>query len=134
MTWLELLQEIFQVCILPLLGVLTTFLIKYIQNKSNEVTVAMDNELTEKYVKLLTTTITDCVKATNQTYVDALKDKNAFSKEAQEEAFKKTSDAVMTILSDDAKLYLDSLYGDLNQYIITQIEASVSKEKKPSNE
>lgn len=133
MTWLELLQEIFQVCILPLLGVLTAFLIKFIENKSNQVAITVDNDLTEKYVKLLSDTIIDCVKATNQTYVDSLKDKNAFTKEAQEEAFKKTSEAVMTILSEEAKMYLDSFYGDLNQYIATQIEASVKTEKK-SNE
>jgi len=36
---------------------------------------------------MLDDTITKCVIATNQTYVDSLKDKNAFDKAAQEEAF-----------------------------------------------
>ena len=79
---------------------------------------------------MLSDTITDCVKATNQTYVDSLKDKNAFTKEALAEAFKKTSDAVMLILSQEAKEYLSTIYGDLNQYIITQIESSVNANKK----
>lgn len=126
---LQLLQEIFQVCILPLLGVLTAYIVKYIQAKSDQIVATENNALTEKYTKMLTDTIIDCVKATNQTYVDALKNKNAFDVKAQEEAFQKTSAAVMTILSDDAKKYLDSIYGDLNTYIVNQIEAQVNNLK-----
>lgn len=127
---LELLNQIFQVCIVPLLTVLTTYLVKYIETKRDEIITEKNNTLAEKYIKMLSDTITDCVKATNQTYVDSLKDKNAFTKEAQEEAFKKTSDAVMLILSQEAKDYLSTIYGDLNQYIITQIESSVNANKK----
>lgn len=127
---LELLNQIFQVCIVPLLAVLTTYLVKYIETKRDEIITEKNNTLAEKYIKMLSDTITDCVKATNQTYVDSLKDKNAFTKEAQEEAFKKTSDAVMLILSQEAKDYLSAIYGDLNQYIITQIESSVNANKK----
>lgn len=127
---LELLNQIFQVCIIPLLAVLTTYLVKYIETKRDEIITEKNNTLAEKYIKMLSDTITDCVKATNQTYVDSLKDKNAFTKEAQEEAFKKTSDAVMLILSQEAKDYLSTIYGDLNQYIITQIESSVNANKK----
>ena len=29
--WLDLLQQIFQVCIIPLLGVLTAFIVKYVK-------------------------------------------------------------------------------------------------------
>lgn len=127
---LELLNQIFQVCIVPLLAVLTTYLVKYIETKRDEIITEKNNTLAEKYIKMLSDTITDCVKATNQTYVDSLKDKNVFTKEAQEEAFKKTSDAVMLILSQEAKDYLSTIYGDLNQYIITQIESSVNANKK----
>ena len=127
---LELLNQIFQVCIVSLLAVLTTYLVKYIETKRDEIITEKNNTLAEKYIKMLSDTITDCVKATNQTYVDSLKDKNAFTKEAQEEAFKKTSDAVMLILSQEAKDYLSTIYGDLNQYIITQIESSVNANKK----
>ena len=127
---LELLNQIFQVCVIPLLAVLTTYLVKYIETKRDEIITEKNNTLAEKYIKMLSDTITDCVKATNQTYVDSLKDKNAFTKEAQEEAFKKTSDAVMLILSQEAKDYLSTIYGDLNQYIITQIESSVNANKK----
>lgn len=129
MDWMTLLQEIFEVCLIPLLGVLTTYLVKYINVKQKAITADTDNELTNKYVNMLADTITKCVIATNQTYVDSLKNKQAFTKEAQQEAYQKTLDAVMSILSDDAKSYLTSTFGDLETYIEKQIEAAVSENK-----
>ena len=81
------------------------------------------NELYRKYIDLLQDTIVRCVIATNQTYVENLKNKNAFDKEAQEEAFKMTYDAVMVILTDDAKDYLNNAVGDLQLYVTKLIEA-----------
>ena len=78
---------------------------------------------------MLTDTISTCVIATNQTYVEALKDKNAFDEAAQKEAFKRTSDAVLAILSDEAKDYLSAAFGDLNKYIDERIEATVNANK-----
>lgn len=130
MNWLELLYEILEVCIIPLLGVLTVYVVKFINKKSEEITAKTDNDLAKKYVNLLSTTISDCVIATNQTYVEALKKENVFTKEAQEEAFKLTYDAVMNVLSDDAKTYLTNLYGDLTAYVQTKIEAEVNFAKQ----
>lgn len=130
MNWLELLYEILEVCIIPLLGVLTVYAVKFIKTKSDEIATKSDNDLAKKYVSLLSNTISDCVIATNQTYVEALKKDNAFTKEAQEEAFKLTYDAVMNVLSDDAKIYLTNLYGDLTAYIQTKIEAEVNFAKQ----
>lgn len=126
MEWTELLYQILEVCIIPLLGILTTYIVKYINKKSEEIQVKVDNELANKYILLLTDTITSCVVATNQTYVEALKKENAFTIEAQEEAFKKTYEAVMDVLTEDAKEYLTAVYGDLNKIIITKIEAEVN--------
>ena len=130
MNYVEMLTQIFQVCIVPLLGILTTFLVQLIKTKQAELVSKTDSEINKKYMNMLTDTITKCVIATNQTYVDALKGQNAFTKEAQEEAFMKTSSAVLTILSEDAKEYLNETLGDLNAYITTQIEAQVNAHKK----
>lgn len=130
MNYVEMLTQIFQVCIVPLLGILTTFLVQLIKTKQAELVSKTDSEINKKYMDMLTDTITKCVIATNQTYVDTLKDQNAFTKEAQEEAFIKTSSAVLTILSEDAKEYLNETLGDLNAYITTQIEAQVNAHKK----
>jgi hypothetical protein len=129
MDWLNMLEEIFHVCIVPLLGILTTYAVKYIKAKSNQIIEDSESEKVDKYTAMLAQTITDCVIATKQTYVDALKKDGAFTKEAQAEAFKLTYNAVIEILTDDAKEYLVSAYGDLTVYLTNKIEAEVSKNK-----
>lgn len=130
MDWLNLLADIFEVCIIPLLGVLTAYIVKYIQVKSAEIIKNTDNTLIDKYTGMLADTISACVLATNQTYVEALKKQGNFDAEAQKNAFNMTLDAVMNILSEDAKEYLSEAFGDLNSYIASQIEASININKK----
>lgn len=132
MDWMKLLQEIFYVCVIPLLGVLTTYLIQFLKVKGNQIAESVDNDLAAKYIKMLTETICTCVEETNQTYVDALKKAGTFDAEAQKEAFTKCKDAVMKILSNEAKEYLASIYGDLDKFIESMIEAQVKQAKKSS--
>lgn len=121
----ELIKQIFEVCLFPLLGVLTTFLILFINKKSQELKATTDNELYHKYIDMLEETVVNCVIATNQTYVDSLKKQGKFDLEAQKEAFSRTYNQVMLILADDAKVYLESAVGDLNTYITNMIETQV---------
>ena len=83
---------------------------------------------------MLDTTITDCIRATNQTYVNSLKEQGAFDKEAQKKAFKQTYDAVMAILTEDAKEYLNEAINDLNTYITNKIESGVVVVKQQPTE
>ena len=129
MDWLNLLNEIFQVCIVPLLGILTTYLVKYITIKMEEIQVKTENEKMDKYLSMLTETITSCVIATNQTYVEALKKEGKFDLEAQKIAFEKTKNAVLGVLTAESQRYLTAAVGDLNLYISQQIEAAVNVEK-----
>lgn len=129
MEWLDLLQDVLQVCIVPLLGVLTAYVVKWLKAKEEEVLVKVENETADKYLAMVFETVRDCVSATTQTYVDALKKNGAFTAEAQKEAFQKTYDAVLAVLTDDAKEYLVAVYGDLNAYLITKIEAEVKAQK-----
>lgn len=129
MDWLNILDQVFDVCLIPLLGLATTALIFFVKQKIAESKAKTDSEMANKYLSLLETTIVDCIRATNQTYVNALKDKNAFDGEAQKEALKLTIDAVLKILSDDAKEYLTHLVGDLDEIIKEKIEANIEKVK-----
>jgi hypothetical protein len=129
MEWLPLLYEILQVCVIPLLGVLTAYIVKFINVKSGEIQNKVENDLADKYIAMVTDTISACVIATNQTYVEALKKQNAFTAEAQKEAFQLTYNAVMAILTDDAKNYLAEIYGDVAAYITNKIEAEVNISK-----
>lgn len=127
--WMTIVGDIFEVCIVPLLAVLTGYLVKYIKAKSKQITDASENALVDKYVAMLADTITACVIATNQTYVEAMKKQNLFDADAQKTAFQMTYDSVMLVLTDEAKNYLTSVYGDLNAYIQQKIEAEVNAHK-----
>lgn len=129
MEWLALLYQILEVCIIPLLGILTAYVVKFINAKSAEIQNQVDNDTADKYIAMLSDTISACVIATNQTYVEALKKENAFTAEAQKEAFNLTFNAVMAVLTEDAKAYLTEIYGDLTAYITNKIEAEVNISK-----
>ena len=128
--WMKILQQVVEVCLIPLLGLLTSYIIMYIKAKNKQFKQQVDNDLYTKYMDMLETTIIDCVIATNQTYTEALKKQNAFTAEAQKEAFAKTYNAVMAILSQDAIDYLTAFVGDLDLFIKQKIEAEVSENKK----
>lgn len=125
MDWLNILDQVFDVCLIPLLGLATSVLIMFVQQKIAESKEKTNSELADKYLGLLEATIVDCIKATNQTYVNALKDKNAFDAVAQKEALALTTDAVMAILSAEAREYLSHFVGDLDKFIQEKIEANI---------
>lgn len=127
--WITIFTQIFEVCLIPLLGVLTTYLIKFIKIKAAEIADKTNNDMAKKYIEMLGDTITNCVIATNQTYVEALKKQGKFDEAAQKIAFEKTYQAVLDTLSDEAKVYLANIYGDLNALLTNRIEAEVNKEK-----
>lgn len=129
MDWLNILQQIFELCIIPLLAIITRSLVIYISTKKDELKSKTDNELAKKYLDLLNDTIANCVIATNQTYVEALKKGNAFTADAQKAAFEKTYQAVIATLSEEAQKYLPEVVGDLQTYITQKIEANVNQNK-----
>lgn len=125
----QLVAQIFQICIIPLLGILTTFLITWIKSKKDALKQQTDSELAKKYLDMLDNTITDCVIAMNQTYVNSLKQQGKFDSEAQKKAFTDVYNKVIAILGQDAIEYLNSAVGDLNEYITSKIEKEVSSNK-----
>ena len=126
---MELIAQIFEVCIIPLLGVLTAFFVKWVNAKTAEIADTRKNETEKKYLNMLNDTISDCVIATTQTYVDALKKQGAFDAEAQKVAFTMTYEAVVKLLTDEATEYLNEAVGDLNLYITQKIESEVNLNK-----
>lgn len=130
--WLELLDKLFEIAIFPLLAAATMYLVALIKVKKQEVLETTKNDTAKKYIELLDKTITECVLATNQTYVEALKKQGMFDAEAQKQAFQQTYEAVMAILTKDAEVYLAESIKDLNAYITTKIEAQVVTAKQQS--
>ena len=125
MDWTTVLNQVFEFCFIPLMFILTGTIVYVVHWKKNQVIKELDNETAKQYVEMLDRTITDCVLATNQTYVEALKKAGSFDLDAQKQAFKLTYDAVMSILTDDAQEYLNLIVKDLTTYVTNKIEAQV---------
>ena len=121
----EIIGRIFEMCIFPLLAILSAYLVQIIRVKMNEIIGRQENDLVKKYLTMLTDTISNCVIAVNQTYVDALKQKGEFTPEAQKTAFELVYKQVLANLTEEAKMYLGEIYVDLDEYIKTMIEAQV---------
>ena len=122
----DILFIIFDMCVIPLLAILTKWLVSFIQNKIREANTKTDNELAQKYLTMFGNTVSQCVIATNQTYVEALKKEGKFDLEAQKIAFEQTKQAVVEILHGEVLDYIASFVGDLDTYIDQQIEANVN--------
>lgn len=128
--WTELLGKLFELVLFPALSAAALYFITWMRAKKLELQQKAKNDTTKKYLDMLDTTIYECVMATNQTYVDALKKEGSFDAEAQKKAFKLTYEAVLGVLTDEAQVYLNEAVKDINSYITNKIEAQVSVNKK----
>lgn len=126
---MNILGQIFEVFIIPVLGIAAVYVCYLIKVKINELKEKTKNDTEAKYLDMLDKTICDAVLATTQTYVDALKREGKFDAEAQKIAFTKTYEAVMALLTIEAKKYLETAVGDLQTYVNNKIEAEVKLTK-----
>ncbi len=131
MEWAVIIQEVFTVVLIPLLGLATKYLITFVNLKAEELKQKAELEKYNKYIDMLNTTITNVVTATNQTYVNSLKEQGKFDAEAQKEAFRRSYETIIGILGEEAQRYLNAAIGDLNAYITNSIERQVSLNKTP---
>ena len=129
MNWVNVLETIFELAIFPIVSILAVYICYLISVKIDEIKKKNNNETVNKYLDMLNDTITNAVLTTTQTYVESLKKDGIFTKEAQQEAFRKTYDAVMKILTEDAKKCLTESVGDLETYITNKIESEVKLTK-----
>lgn len=126
---MDFVSELFTIVLIPLLGILVKYFVNFVNLKAEELKEKTENDKYRKYITLLQNTIISSVTATNQTYVNALKEQDKFDKEAQIEAFRRTYAAVMSVLTDEAKECLNEAIGDLKTYIVNSIEEQVNEQK-----
>lgn len=111
------------------LTALAGYLITYINKKKKELQATTDNEVAKKYMDMIEKSITDSVLMVSQTYTEALKKQGAFTKVAQEKAFKMCLDNVLVLLNKEAFEYLNEITDDVTKYLTTKIEAKVKETK-----
>ena len=126
----ETLSTILKVVLVPILPLLTTYIIYWLKIKVDELKEKINNEKFNKYLDILHELITSNVMMVNQTFVDALKKDEIFTKENQIEAFNLVKTNVLNSLKTEAVVILKSVIEDLDTYINTEIEATVRANKK----
>lgn len=129
MDWIMIVEQMFKLVIFPILGVAGIYLTYLISVKIDELKKKTNSDMVKKYLDMLNDTIANAVLATTQTYVEALKKEGKFDLEAQKIAFNKTYEAVMAVLTDEAKKYITETVGDITTYVTNRIEAEVNINK-----
>lgn len=129
MDWTMFIEQVFKLVLFPVISICGIYLIYFLNTKINGLKKKTDSDLADKYLDMLNDTIASAVLATTQTYVESLKQQNKFDVKAQKIAFQHTYDAVMKVLTDEAKKYLISSVGDLETYVTNRIESEVALNK-----
>lgn len=132
--WVNLGKSLIESLLYLGVTVLTTFAIIYIRKYANVLVDKINNEDAEKYIRLAEQTIIDVVMATNQTFVDIRKAEGTFDQDAWTIAFEKTKGNILAILTETQKKAIEEVYGDLDKWLETKIEATVLevKNNKPA--
>ena len=58
---MTLLAQIMEVVIIPLLGILTAYVVKLVNAKINDISAKRNSDIEKKDLEMLNSTITDCV-------------------------------------------------------------------------
>ena len=104
--------------------------IAYLRTKISSINNNSSNELSNRIRWEVESAVEDAVMAVNQTFVEELKKKNLFDKEAQEEAFDRALDGTLKALSQSTVEFINNTYGDITIWLKDKIEAAVNRNKK----
>ena len=127
---MEVLKDILYILITAAVPVLTTYICKFLYAKWTEGKVNIENEKISNTLDSVITMVLDVVESVNQTFVDELKKKGEFTEDSAKEAFNKSKEIALKMLSEDATNIIATVYGDVNVYLDTLIEATVKQLKK----
>lgn len=127
---MEFITDLLYILITAAVPVLTTYVCKFLYAKWTEGQVKIENEKISTTLDSVVTMVLDVVESVNQTFVDELKKKGEFTKESAEEAFNKSKETAIKMLSNEAADIITMVYGDVDVYLDTLIEATVKQLKK----
>ena len=119
---LNILAAIVTCIVLPLISFIGIKFTQWLNTK-------IKNDKGKVLMERATQIVLDAVRCVFQTYVEALKKSGGFDQKAQIYAFNLAKDTALKQLGDDAKEYISENYGDLQEWLKTEIEASINKLK-----
>lgn len=129
MEWNTLLQDLLYAVITAAVPVITMYIVKFLKTIFSKVKVETDQTIVKNTIDEALGIVLKVVASTSQTYVDSLKAEGKFDKEAQLVAFNNTKDTIKSLLSDEAKNLIATLYDDIDTWLTIQIESAVREQK-----
>lgn len=126
---MEIVKGISYIFITLALPVLVYFLCRFLYSKWNEIQKNIEDKETAKILDQVVVMVLDCVQYTNQVFVDELKKNGELTKDAAIQAFNMTKERAMAMLSERSKEIIINIYGNVDTYLDTLIEASVKQLK-----
>ena len=124
----ELLIAVVTVSIPIVVKYITAYLNTLKEKKKSEIAqedkVAFDASILEA-IEL----VQKVVDKVSQTYVDSLKAKNEFTKEAQASSLAKAIDDAKTLISAETQGLISSVYSDFDKWLEIQIESYIRSQK-----
>lgn len=109
--------------VIPIISLLGAKLVSWLSTK-------IKNEKANRMIQTATEIVISAVKTVFQTYVDSLKKEGKFDKESQLIALNKARDIAYRQMTDEIKQFIEANYGNLDAWLNTQIEATISTLKK----
>lgn len=127
---ITVLTELLSVVLLIAVPYLAKVVAKYLDRIGQSIAQETGVKTVAQLMKEISESVKTAVESTNQTYVDSIKNSdNPFTKKAQEEAFKKSYQTAVMLLSKDAKRYIEVTFESIEFYLTARIEAEVQKQK-----
>ena len=109
--------------------ILTGLLVWLVSIVTNWINSKIKDKNAAKILTSITTLVTNVVQATYQSYVEALKGTNAWTKEAQKEALNIALTTIKSQLNNEGIRFIEENYGNVEEYIKTLIESILYKLK-----
>ena len=115
---IPLLITIITICICTMTSKVAKSAVESAPSKYSEIIYGLEN------------IVNKAVITTNQTFVNELKKQGKFDKEAMEEAYRRTYESIVALLSQSFFEYIDKEAIDIDTLLKNMIEASVSWNKE----
>lgn len=137
---LEIISTYINDIVVAIVGLVCAFCVYSINKSTTQFKEKNDIELVNKYLDILEDLVVTSVETTNQTFVDEIKamDKKndnthavvIFDRQAQQDAFRKTKEAVLLNLNGRVQEVIEEFVGDFDSYLTNLIESKVHEAKK----
>ena len=125
----EFLTTLLQAILVAAVPVCAAFLGKGLKALASYLGQKSENDTVKMYMEAIADAVATAVTYTSQVYVDKLKETGQFTKENQREALGIAVAQAKNLLTAEAAAFLESAYGDLNEYLQSRIEAEVRNQK-----